>query len=84
MDLGEPLLSDAVKSAHNSPFPLLPWQIAEADSAMGAYLAKRGQVSRAERSLRNTEVAMHSGCRNARIAWLSFPMSTRSSEFLPL
>ena len=58
LDSAEPFLSDAVKSAHNSSFPLLPWQIAEADSAMGAYFAKRGQVSQAERSLRNTEAAM--------------------------
>jgi len=58
LDSAEPLLSDAMKSAHNSPFPLLPWQIAEADSAMGAYFAKRGKASQAENLLRNTQPPM--------------------------
>ena len=53
-----PLLSDAVKSAHSSPFSLQPWQVAEADSAMGAYLVKRGKMSQGESLLRNTDVAM--------------------------
>jgi hypothetical protein len=53
-----PLLSDAVKSAHSSPFALLPWQVAEADSAMGAYLQKRGKISQADSLLRNNEVAI--------------------------
>lgn len=58
LDSAEPLLSHAVKSAHSSPFSLLPWQVAEADSAMGAYLAKRGNLSQAESLLRNSVVSM--------------------------
>lgn len=58
LDLAEPLLSDAKKSAHNSPFPLLPWQIAEADGAMGAYLVKRGNTLQGETLLRTVPAAM--------------------------
>ncbi len=58
LDLAEPVLLDAMRSAHNSPFPLLRWQVAEADIAMGAYLAKRGQMSRADSLLRNADAGM--------------------------
>ncbi len=34
----EPLLRDALASARSAPFPLLPWQVAEAQSALGTCL----------------------------------------------
>jgi serine/threonine-protein kinase len=43
LDLAAPLLSDAEKSAHNRPVPLLPWQVAETDSAMGSLFVKQGK-----------------------------------------
>jgi serine/threonine-protein kinase len=53
LDLAESLLSTAEKSVHHPRFPLLAWQIAEADSAMGILLAKQGKASQAYPLLRN-------------------------------
>jgi serine/threonine-protein kinase len=58
--LAEPLLSDAEKFAHNSPVPLLAWQVAEADSAMGILLVKQGKTSQAYPLLRSAAARMNS------------------------
>ena len=58
LDLAEPLLSDAEKSAHNSPIRLLTWQLAEADSAMGVLLAKQGKISQAYPLLRSAAAGL--------------------------
>ena len=58
LDLAAPLLSEAHESAHHSPFPLLPWQVAEVDNAIGAYLIKRGNVSQGLALLRSSVAAM--------------------------
>jgi tetratricopeptide (TPR) repeat protein len=58
LDQAEPLLSDAVKSAHHSPFLLLSWQLAEADSAMAGYLIRENRLSQAESLLRGNDVGM--------------------------
>jgi hypothetical protein len=34
----EPLLREALASARSAPFPLLPWQVAEVESALGTCL----------------------------------------------
>jgi serine/threonine-protein kinase len=55
LDLAEPMLLDAEKSAHHPPFPLLAWQVAEADSAMGILLVKQGRAVQAYPLLCNAE-----------------------------
>jgi len=44
----EPLLREALASARTAPFRLLPWQVAEAESALAAGLAALGRSSEAE------------------------------------
>jgi serine/threonine-protein kinase len=44
----EPLLRTALTSAQSAPFPLLPWQIAEAQSALGVCLTALNRTSEAE------------------------------------
>jgi serine/threonine-protein kinase len=44
----EPTLRDAVASAHSAPYPLLPWQIAEAQSALGTCLVAIGRSAEGE------------------------------------
>jgi eukaryotic-like serine/threonine-protein kinase len=44
----EPVLRDAFASARSAPFPLLPWQIAEAQSALGTCLMALNRASEAE------------------------------------
>ena len=43
LNVAEPLLREAVSSAHSAPFPLLPWQVAEAEVTYGVCLAKLGR-----------------------------------------
>jgi serine/threonine-protein kinase len=38
LDLAEPILREAERSAHSAPFALLPWQVAEAEDALGRCL----------------------------------------------
>jgi len=38
LDLAEPVLREAVRSAKSAPFALLPWQVAEAEDALGRCL----------------------------------------------
>jgi serine/threonine protein kinase/tetratricopeptide (TPR) repeat protein len=47
LDESAPLLREAVEAVQNSPFPLEPWQVAEAESALGVCLAKLGQTTEA-------------------------------------
>ncbi len=44
----EPILRDAVASARSAPYPLLPWQIAEAQSALGNCLVALGRSAEGE------------------------------------
>jgi len=48
----EPFLRAALNSARASPFPLLPWQMAEVQSAVGAYLVVEGKRTEGEKLLR--------------------------------
>jgi serine/threonine protein kinase/tetratricopeptide (TPR) repeat protein len=48
----EPILREAFESAKSAPFPLLPWQIAEARSALGTCLMALNRPSEAEPLLR--------------------------------
>ena len=48
----EPILRAAVASAQTAPFPLLPWQIAEAQSALGSCLLALGRSAEGEQLLK--------------------------------
>ena len=48
----ESLLREAVASAQSSPYPLYPWQIAEAQSALGSCLVALNRASEGEALLR--------------------------------
>ena len=54
----ESLLRDAVSAARHSPFPLVAWQSAEAENALGACLARMGRMSEALPLLRNSQAAL--------------------------
>jgi tetratricopeptide (TPR) repeat protein len=54
----ETLLRGASTSAHHSPFPLPPWQVAEADNALGACLAHMERRSEAFLLLRSSRTAL--------------------------
>ncbi|HUB52170.1 MAG TPA: serine/threonine-protein kinase [Terracidiphilus sp.] len=56
--LAEPLLRDAVDSTRKPPFPLLPWQVAEPQYALGLCLAKLGRTEEAELLLKNSREAL--------------------------
>jgi eukaryotic-like serine/threonine-protein kinase len=56
----EPILRQAAVAAHQSPFPLLPWQVAEADIALGTCLALEGNPSEGRRLIRQSETSMRS------------------------
>jgi serine/threonine protein kinase/tetratricopeptide (TPR) repeat protein len=47
-DQAEPILRQALQSAVSSPFPLVPWQVGEAEGALGACLSALGQHSEAD------------------------------------
>jgi eukaryotic-like serine/threonine-protein kinase len=51
----EPVLRKAVESAHHPPFPLVPWQVAEAENALGACLTSLHHYSEAETLLQGSE-----------------------------
>ena len=48
----EPLLRAALNSARSSPFSLLPWQMAESQSALGGCLGAEGNRAEGEKLLR--------------------------------
>jgi tetratricopeptide (TPR) repeat protein len=58
--LAETILREAVNSAHNEPFPLLPWQVAEPQNALGFCLARLGHTSEAENLLQNSRTSLQS------------------------
>ncbi len=51
----EPLLRNALASALSAPFPLLPWQIAEVQSALGTCLVALNRASEAEAFLKASQ-----------------------------
>jgi len=51
----EPILRQALKSANSSPFPLVPWQVGEAEGALGACLSALGQHPEADQLLRQSK-----------------------------
>ncbi|HLX82773.1 MAG TPA: serine/threonine-protein kinase [Terriglobales bacterium] len=51
----EPVLRDALASARSAPFPLLPWQIAEAQSALGACLVALNRAPEGEQLLKTSQ-----------------------------
>jgi tetratricopeptide (TPR) repeat protein/tRNA A-37 threonylcarbamoyl transferase component Bud32 len=51
----EPILQEAMQMAHTPPFPLLAWQVAEAEHAMGVCNAALGHSAEAEKLLRQSE-----------------------------
>ena len=54
----ESVLREAVNSAHNSPFALVPWQVADAESALGVCLARRGQNGEARSLIEKSMAAL--------------------------
>jgi len=50
----EPLLREAIASARSAPFPLLPWQIAEAQSALGTCVVALGRSAEGEQLLKSS------------------------------
>jgi tetratricopeptide (TPR) repeat protein len=51
LNVAEPLLREAVSSAHSAPFPLLPWQVGEAEVTYGVCLAKLGRGAESQAAL---------------------------------
>jgi hypothetical protein len=56
----EPLLQRASLAAQQFPFPLLPWQVAEADMALGACLVGEGKLADGQKLIRQSEGAVRS------------------------
>ena len=56
----ETILRRAALAARQSPFPLLSWQIAEADIALGTCLAAEGKVEDGAKLIRQSEPPLHS------------------------
>jgi tetratricopeptide (TPR) repeat protein len=54
----EPVLREALASARAAPFPLLPWQVAEAESAMAACLTALGRDKEAEILARQSQIGL--------------------------
>jgi len=61
----EPLLRKAVNSARQPPFPLVPWQTAEAESALGMCLVSLHRNSDADALLRESEAPLRTHPRPA-------------------
>ena len=57
-ELAEPLLREAVTAAHSAPFPLVPWQVAEPETTLGACLAKLGRTAESQSMLRSGRAAL--------------------------
>jgi tetratricopeptide (TPR) repeat protein len=51
LSLADPLLRKAVSDAHSAPFPLLPWQVAEAEVMFGVCLARLGRGAESQAAL---------------------------------
>jgi hypothetical protein len=61
----EPLLREALASARSAPFPLLPWQVAETQSALGICLVARGHKAEGEQLLKASQVDLQKDPRPA-------------------
>jgi len=68
--LAEPILREAVNSSHVEPFPLLAWQIAEPENALGVCLAKLGRTAEAESMLQHSRVPLKSYPEPAMQRWM--------------
>ncbi len=61
----EPLLREALASAQSAPFPLLPWQIAEAQSALGTCLVVLNRAPEGEPLLKASQLTLQKDPRPA-------------------
>jgi len=61
----EPLLRETLASARSAPFPLLPWQIAEAQSALGTCLVALGRSAEGEQLLKASQADLQKDPRPA-------------------
>ena len=61
----EPLLREAVAAAQSAPFPLLPWQIAEAQSALGTCLVALGRSPEGQQLLKASQADLQKDPRPA-------------------
>ncbi len=61
----EPILRDSLSSARSAPFPLLPWQIAEAQSALGTCLLALNRLAEGEQLQKASQVDLQKDPRPA-------------------
>lgn len=61
----EPVLRDAAELAQHPPFPLVPWQVAEAENALGACLLSLRRSAEAGPLLKESEAGLQSDPRPA-------------------
>jgi len=61
----EPILREAVASAQSAPYPLLPWQIAEAQSGLGTCLVALGRSAEGEPLLKASQADLQKDPRPA-------------------
>jgi tetratricopeptide (TPR) repeat protein len=61
----EPILREALASAQSAPYPLLPWQIAEAQSALGSCLVALGRSAEGEPLLKASQADLQKDPRPA-------------------
>jgi len=66
----EPILRKAVSSVHSEPFPLLPWQLAEPENALGVCLARLGRTAEAKTFLQNSRQPLRSYPEPALRRWI--------------
>jgi tetratricopeptide (TPR) repeat protein len=81
----EPVLQQALASARTAPFPLLPWQMAEAESALGACLVALHRYSEGQILLRDSESVLRTIPKRRSGAWRfdGRPNNRRSDELVP-
>jgi serine/threonine-protein kinase len=61
----EPILRDTLASARSAPFPLLPWQIAEVQSALGSCLVALNRATEGEPLLKSSQADLQKDPRPA-------------------
>ena len=61
----EPLLREALSSARTAPFPLLPWQVAEVESALSACLSALHRTAEAESLAQTSNTPLQQHVRRA-------------------
>lgn len=57
-DEAEPVLREALQSARTAPYPLVPWRIGEAESALGACLTRLHRLAEARPLLEDAQAAI--------------------------